>query len=296
MEGTFMNKPSIFKILFAAFLLVTNLFSMNTVLFAQSSPRINLEVYSLQEESHDSCVAKTRIYVKNTGTVTIDDFVLYYYFTDEEGNIPVLEEYSIPDPKPKINLVNNGGGEYAIRMEFSGVNLKPGDILPNKRGYSLGYHNYDWSEIDEADDFSNTGTKSYTLNDKVSVIGIVPSTKEEVACDGRTSNRDQKKRDYKVSYKIRRDWGTGATIDVTITNNSSKPLKDWKLDWAYTGPQQVSGLWNGCYKQNGNKVSVSNQSYNSAIPANGGSVDFGLNISYCFANEIPLDFILNTNN
>lgn len=288
-----MNKLSTFKLLFAAFLLVTSFFSMNTVLFAEPSPRVNLEVYTLEESICDSHIAKPRIYVKNTGNVTVNDFTLYYYFTAEEGKTPVLEEFRIPNPKPMVTLVNNGGGEYAIRMEFEGLNLKPGDIIPNKRGYVFGYHNSDWSKLDKSDDFSNTGTDSYTLNDKVSVVEIVPAETEEVHCDGRTLPCNSDKEDYKVCYKVRNDWGTGATIDVTITNNTSKPLKGWKLDWAFTGPQRIHSLWNGFYKQNGNKVSVTNEAYNSTIPANGGSIDFALNIDYCFANEKPLDFKLN---
>ncbi|WP_010248964.1 cellulose binding domain-containing protein [Acetivibrio cellulolyticus] len=288
-----MNKLSTLKLLFATILLVTNLFSMNTVLFAEPSPRVNLEVYTWDEGYLDDNMAITRIYMKNTGTVTLNDFTLYYFINAEDGKIPELEKYYIPEPKPLISLVSSGGGEYAIRMEFKGVHLKPGEILPDTCGYTWGYHNSDWSQLDMSNDFSNTGTNSYTLNDKVSVVGIVPEITEHSHCHRRTLHDDSGENDYDVHYEVRNDWGTGAKINVTITNNTSEPIDGWNLDWMFTGPQKIHGLRHGFYRQDGNKVSVTNESDNSTIPANGGSIEFELSIDYCFANEKPLEFILN---
>jgi hypothetical protein len=88
------------------------------------------------------------------------------------------------------------------------------------------------------------------------------------------------------------DWGTGATVSVTITNNGATAINGWTLGWTFPGNQKIANLWNGSYTQNGASVSVSNQSYNSTIPA-GGTVSFGFNISYSGTNAKPTSFTLN---
>ena len=97
---------------------------------------------------------------------------------------------------------------------------------------------------------------------------------------------------YSVSYAIQNNWGSGATINVTIRNNTSRAVEGWTLQWAFPGNQQITNLWCGDYSQNGANVSVQNLSYNSTIPANG-SVNFGFNISYSGSNAVPINFTLN---
>jgi RHS repeat-associated protein len=98
---------------------------------------------------------------------------------------------------------------------------------------------------------------------------------------------------YTVDYVIRTDWGTGATVDVTITNNGSAPINGWTLSWNFSGNQKITQVWNGTYTQGGTAVSVSNVSYNGTIGANGGIVSFGFNLSYSGNNLKPTIFILN---
>jgi len=96
-----------------------------------------------------------------------------------------------------------------------------------------------------------------------------------------------------VTYSIRDDWGTGATVDVTIANFGSKPLSGWTLAWTFPGNQTIASLWRGTYTQNGKQVSVTNLDYDSTIPANGGTETFGFNINYTGSNEKPQVFFLN---
>jgi|GEM_PF-4762282 len=96
-----------------------------------------------------------------------------------------------------------------------------------------------------------------------------------------------------VDYVIRNDWGTGATVDVTIHNNSPSAINGWTLTWTFPGNQQITNLWNGTHTQNGQSVSVSNESWNATIPPNGGTVSFGFNLSYSGTNRVPTDFALN---
>jgi endo-1,4-beta-xylanase len=95
-----------------------------------------------------------------------------------------------------------------------------------------------------------------------------------------------------VSYS-QNDWGSGATVSVTIKNNGSSPINGWTLGWTFPGNQKITNMWNGSYSQSGATVTVKNASYNGSIAANGGSVSFGFNLSYSGSNEKPTAFTLN---
>jgi lysophospholipase L1-like esterase len=97
---------------------------------------------------------------------------------------------------------------------------------------------------------------------------------------------------FSVVY-TQNDWGSGATVSVTITNNGSSVINGWTLRWTFSGNQKITNIWNASYSQSGTSVTATNQSYNSTIPANGGSVSFGFNISYSGTNAKPTSFTLN---
>ncbi|HYH02905.1 MAG TPA: cellulose binding domain-containing protein [Bacillota bacterium] len=95
-----------------------------------------------------------------------------------------------------------------------------------------------------------------------------------------------------VAYQIQGDWGSGATVNIIIKNNSNVAINGWTLAWSFGGNQKVANLWNGTFTQSGTAVTVKNMSYNAIIPANG-TVSFGFNISYSGSNVKPTGFILN---
>jgi lysophospholipase L1-like esterase len=88
------------------------------------------------------------------------------------------------------------------------------------------------------------------------------------------------------------DWGSGATVSVTVTNNGSAAINGWSLAWSFSGNQKISNMWNATFTQSGTAVTATNQSYNATIPA-GGKVSFGFNITYSGANAKPTGFTLN---
>ncbi len=96
-----------------------------------------------------------------------------------------------------------------------------------------------------------------------------------------------------VDYVIQNDWGSGATVDVTIRNNSGTAINGWTLAWTFPGNQQISQMWSATYTQSGQNVSASNLDYNATIPANGGTVNFGFNLTYSGTNAVPSSFTLN---
>lgn len=96
---------------------------------------------------------------------------------------------------------------------------------------------------------------------------------------------------FTVSYTMN-DWGTGATVTITVKNNGTTAVDNWKLEFNFPGNQKITNLWCGKYSQNDAAVSVSGETWNSSIPA-GGSVTFGFNLSYSGTNARPTAFTLN---
>ncbi|HEX3043303.1 MAG TPA: cellulose binding domain-containing protein, partial [Bacillota bacterium] len=98
---------------------------------------------------------------------------------------------------------------------------------------------------------------------------------------------------YLVTYTIQSDWGTGATINVTIKNNTSAAVNGWTLAFTFPGNQTITNIWNGTYTHSGASVTVKNAGGNPIISANGGSANFGFNLKYSGINAKPASFTLN---
>ena len=60
---------------------------------------------------------------------------------------------------------------------------------------------------------------------------------------------------YGVTYSMN-DWGSGATVNITIKNNTSTAVNGWTLVWTFSGNQTITNLWSGSYTQSGTSVSV----------------------------------------
>lgn len=98
---------------------------------------------------------------------------------------------------------------------------------------------------------------------------------------------------YVVNYTIQSDWGNGATIQVTIKNDTTTTVAGWILAWTFPGNQTITNLWNGTSTQSGASVSVRDGGFNNIIPAGGGTASFGFNINYSGSNLRPTSFTLN---
>lgn len=98
--------------------------------------------------------------------------------------------------------------------------------------------------------------------------------------------------DYVVSYSMN-DWGSGATVNITIKNNTSTAVNGWTLAWTFPGNQTITNIWCAAYTQSGASVTANDAGYNATIPANGGSVNFGFNLNYTGTNDQPAGFTLN---
>jgi endoglucanase len=96
--------------------------------------------------------------------------------------------------------------------------------------------------------------------------------------------------DYTISPQNTSAFGAA----ITINNTGTTALTSWTLTWAFANGQTVAELWNGVESQSGANVTVTNESYNGSIPANGSLSGIGFNGTWNGANNaVPTAFSLN---
>jgi hypothetical protein len=83
-----------------------------------------------------------------------------------------------------------------------------------------------------------------------------------------------------------------AIVNITIKNTGTAGINNWTLKFAFPGNQKITNIWCGKYTQSGANVTITCESFNSSIPANG-AVNLGFNIVYTGTNEKPTSFTLN---
>ena len=72
----------------------------------------------------------------------------------------------------------------------------------------------------------------------------------------------------------RRIW----QYEVTVTNNNDEATRTWSFDLIKSRHDQIESAWNINYVVSTELISISNESWNGNIPANG-SISFGMQIS-----------------
>ncbi|MBV9380144.1 MAG: PHB depolymerase family esterase [Streptosporangiaceae bacterium] len=95
-----------------------------------------------------------------------------------------------------------------------------------------------------------------------------------------------------VTYQTTSQWAGGFTASVTITNTSTAALAGWKLTFTFPGDQHITNGWNGTVSQSGENVTITNASYNGAIPASG-STSAGFQGTWTSSDAAPASFSLN---
>jgi lysophospholipase L1-like esterase len=99
-----------------------------------------------------------------------------------------------------------------------------------------------------------------------------------------TSTNITNNSNLKAEYTVSNSWGSGGSVSVKITNNSSSTVSSWTVQWVFPSNQQITNIWGGTYTQNSQSVIVKNAEYNGIIAPNS-SVTFGFN--YSGSNGIP---------
>ena len=88
-------------------------------------------------------------------------------------------------------------------------------------------------------------------------------------------------------------WQGGFTASVTINDTGSSAVNGWTLTFTFPGDQKITSAWeDGSYTQTGEKVSITNASYNGAI-APGGSASLGFQGTWTSSDASPTSFAVN---
>jgi Glycosyl hydrolase family 12/Cellulose binding domain len=95
-----------------------------------------------------------------------------------------------------------------------------------------------------------------------------------------------------VTYSVAHTWPDGLQAQALLTNTSTSPVSGWTLTWSFAGDQRVTDLWNGDLTQSGERVSVTNASYDGTI-APSASVTIGFIGSGTGSDAPPVAFRLN---
>lgn len=96
-----------------------------------------------------------------------------------------------------------------------------------------------------------------------------------------------------MSYTTTSQWTGGFNANVVITNNGSSPINNWTLTFTFPGDQKITDAWNAVESQSGEAATLSNESYNSTITANGGTQEFGFQGTWTNNDTAPTAFSLN---
>jgi lysophospholipase L1-like esterase len=213
----------------------------------------------------------------------------YYYSLPNTPNYNAIIQYDAEIPGLVKQKANAGKNVYYVKLsdaQFSSSEYADG-LHPTDSGYSKLAKIWFDSTISILKP-SVTPTPTLNPSPSPSPSPIVSPTVGPTVSPTPTPTVSG---NYAVAYSMN-DWGSGATVSITIKNNSTAAINGWTLNWTFSGNQKVTNMWNATYTQNGAGVSVKNVGYNGSIPA-GGSATFGFNISYSGSNAKPIEFILN---
>ncbi|WP_328894944.1 PQQ-dependent sugar dehydrogenase [Streptomyces sp. NBC_00236] len=89
-----------------------------------------------------------------------------------------------------------------------------------------------------------------------------------------------------------RAWGTGTTVDLTVTNTGSTPVNGWTLRFPLALGQTVTSDWNTDLTQGSNTITAANSSHNATI-APGESITLGYLAAHTGDSSPPPRFTLN---
>ncbi|WP_204295792.1 lytic polysaccharide monooxygenase [Actinoplanes campanulatus] len=85
-------------------------------------------------------------------------------------------------------------------------------------------------------------------------------------------------------YNVVSAWSGGFQGEVMV-HAGTTPVNGWNISWTFPGDQKVAQVWSGKATSSGSLVSVTNESWNASVPANG-HVTFGFLASGTAATQL----------
>jgi cellulase/cellobiase CelA1 len=95
-----------------------------------------------------------------------------------------------------------------------------------------------------------------------------------------------------ATLSVSHSWQTGFIAHFTITNSSTAPLTDWKLEFDLPAGESISHTWNSTLAQSGTHYVLSPANWNRSI-APGGSATGGFRGVLTGSYSPPVNCVLN---
>jgi chitin-binding protein len=86
-----------------------------------------------------------------------------------------------------------------------------------------------------------------------------------------TTNPPPPPGDCAATYRTVNAWPDGFQGEITVSAGSS-PVNGWRVQWTNPSGQTITQLWSGLHTSAGSLSTVTNASWNGAIPANGSTM------------------------
>jgi Cellulose binding domain len=118
----------------------------------------------------------------------------------------------------------------------------------------------------------------------VLVGGMIVAT-ATTAAGATSASADPLASSCQAAYSVTRQWSTGFTAAITITN-SDVGITAWTLRFTFPGDQQIDGGWDGDWSESGETVSVTNASWDGTL-APSGTLTIGAIFAYTGTNVSP---------
>jgi len=81
-------------------------------------------------------------------------------------------------------------------------------------------------------------------------------------------------------------WNNGFSTNITVKNLGDAITGGWRLEFDYSAGQRLTQVWNAKVSQSGDHVTITNESWNGSIPANG-SVEIGFLANGASVTTLP---------
>jgi endo-1,4-beta-xylanase len=95
-----------------------------------------------------------------------------------------------------------------------------------------------------------------------------------------------------ITYTKASEWAGGFVASITIANTATTAINGWRLAFTFPGDQKITNAWNATAAQTGASVSLTNLSYNAAIPA-GATTSLGFQGTWASNDNPPTSFSVN---
>lgn len=96
-----------------------------------------------------------------------------------------------------------------------------------------------------------------------------------------------------VTYSVTGQWQGGFQGSLSITNNGSSTINGWSLVFSFANGQTITQIWNANDTQSGNRVTVTNVSYDATIAPGATLSSIGFLGTWNGTNSVPTSFTLN---